>query len=118
MAKSLTPKEPVDPAIYKRLARKSRQWEQPFKVPEIPGCTAPKEQGERKIKRFRRSLVRIILDEATEDDDARVSTPEVQDHPYPGPSGDPTATGKAVLKPKQATDSEDVVVVGSSCDWA
>ncbi|KAG9042231.1 hypothetical protein FS837_011149 [Tulasnella sp. UAMH 9824] len=90
MAKSLVPKEPVDPAIDKRLARNSRQWEQPFEVPEIPGYTASKEQGERKIKRFRRSLVQIILDEATEDD-ASARTLEVQHHLYSDPSTNPTA---------------------------
>ncbi|KAG8931318.1 hypothetical protein FRC00_000812 [Tulasnella sp. 408] len=90
MAQSLVPKEPVDRAIYKRL-----------------------EQDGRKVKRFRRSLVEIILDEATEDH-ASVPTPEVQHHPDPGLLTNPTATEKAVFKLNLATDSEDVVEAGSS----
>ncbi|KAG9042225.1 hypothetical protein FS837_011143 [Tulasnella sp. UAMH 9824] len=113
MAESLKPTEPLDPAILKRLARKNRQWEQPFNVPEIPKYTAAREPGERKIKRFLRSLVQIILDEATEDD-ARVPTPEVQHHPSPGPSTDLAVMKKAVFKPDQVIDSEDFVVAGSS----
>ncbi|KAG8913606.1 hypothetical protein FRC00_002012 [Tulasnella sp. 408] len=112
MAQSLVPKAPVDRAIYKRLVRKTRQWEQPFDVPDIPEYSASNEQGERKIKRFRRSLVQIILDEATEDH-ASVPTPEVQHHPDPGPLTNPTATEKALFKLNLATDSEDVVEAGS-----
>ncbi|KAG8931319.1 hypothetical protein FRC00_000813 [Tulasnella sp. 408] len=113
MAESLEPAEPVDPAIFKRVARKTRQWEQPFNVPDIPGYKTPKESGGRKIKRFRRSLVQIILDEATEDD-ASVPTPEVQHYPDPGPSTNPTATERSVFKLNQATVPEEFVEARSS----
>lgn len=112
MAESLEPTDLVDPHIFKQLARKTRQWEQQFNVPDIPGYTASKEPYERKIKRFRQSLVRIIPDEATEDY-ARIPTSELQHDPDPGPSSNPTTMEIAVSQPDQTTDSGDFVGVGT-----
>ncbi|KAG8923826.1 hypothetical protein FRC01_012290 [Tulasnella sp. 417] len=115
MAKSLVPKdsEPaIDPDIVKQLERKTHGWRRSFRIDRLLDPTSSTKTGERKTKRFRRSLE--ALDDAASED---VSPPMPHDSD-PGPSTNPTAANKYVLEQVQATDTEDLVVVGSSRDHA
>ncbi|KAG8909764.1 hypothetical protein FRC01_006737, partial [Tulasnella sp. 417] len=115
MAKSLVPKdsEPaIDPDIVNQLERKTHGWRRSFRIDHLFDPSSSTKTGERKAKRFRRSLE--ALDEATSGD----VSPQMPHDSDPGPSTNPTETKKTVLEQVQETDTEDLVVVGSSRDHA